>query len=152
MTTASKRQPPPRPRALPRGRIHWRHLPCGSADVARVGAGCARASILPLLSRHSTSSLQTRQRDIELELFAELIQRWAACERRILEFPLAMHAREVTNELRFFQDCACKKRVHLESFVMAVFCVEAPEARQERNKDLIAGPCKSQLGGTSSWG
>ena len=39
--------------------------------------------------------------------------------------------------------------VQLESFVIEGYFVEAPEARQKRNKGLIASPCKSQLGGTS---
>jgi hypothetical protein len=39
--------------------------------------------------------------------------------------------------------------VQLESFVIKVIFSKAPEAQQKRNRGLIAGPCKSLLGGTS---
>jgi hypothetical protein len=41
--------------------------------------------------------------------------------------------------------------VHLESFVIEVFYLRR-RRRKRRNKGLIAGPCKSLLGGTSSGG
>ena len=37
-------------------------------------------------------------------------------------------------------------------FLVSYRPIKAPEARQKRNKGLIAGPCKSVLGGTSCAG
>jgi hypothetical protein len=77
-------------------------------------------------------------------------------ERRFVRLPKGCEARKAT----YLRTQRKRRRTNWKGspagstrkFCHRGYFVEAPEARQKRNKGLIAGPCKSVRGGTSCAG